>query len=301
MNKKTVIFVGVAAAVVAAVAFFVFVKPKTPSNDDVLHVTASASFWGDIAKQIGGGNVTVTSILDDPEADPHLYESGARDASNITKADLVIANGLGYDDFIDKVLSTAPNTGRSYLKVSDLLKSKSDANPHLWYDLSGALIVAGDIEARLSQLDPTHSASYKANLATFTEALQPLFDRIGTIKALHSNAAVAYTERVPEYMLVAAGLRIVSPTGFAAAIEEGNEPGPADQAAMRDLITQKQISAFLYNSQAESPVTQSMRELAQQNNIPVVAVSETAPDGKNYQDWQLAQLDALLAALNNKQ
>ena len=301
MDKKFFIFVGAIAAVIIAVAIFVFIKPNSPDDNRTLQVTASAGFWGNIAKQIGGDHVTVTSILDDPEADPHLYESGARDASDITKADLVIANGLGYDDFIDKVLGTAPDPSRSYLKISDLLKKNLDANPHIWYDIPNAIIVAGDIEARLSQLDPAHSADYKANLTTFTDALQPLFDRIGTIKAQHADAPVAYTERVPEYLLVAAGLKIVSPAGFAAAIEEGNEPGPADQAAMRDLITKKQIRVFLYNSQAESPVTQSMRELAQQNNIPVVAVSETAPDGKNFQDWQLAQLDALLGALNNKQ
>jgi zinc/manganese transport system substrate-binding protein len=300
MNKKILLlFLLVMTGAAMIVAIFMLLPSRKETSSSTLRITASAGFWGDIAGQIGGENVTVTSILDDPEADPHLYESGARDASDITKADVVITNGLGYDDFVDKILSTAPNDKRVFIKISDVLKKEANANPHIWYDIPSVPLVAAEIEARLSQKDPAHSATYKANLTTFIDALQPLLDRIGSIRAAHSGAAVAYTERVPEYMLQAAGLRIVSPESFASAIEEGNEPGPADQAAMRALIINKQVRVLLYNAQAESPVTQSLRELAAQNGVPVVAVTETAPTGKNFQAWQLSQLDALLAALNN--
>lgn len=298
MNKKTLSFVALGAGIFAIiVALFVIFKPNL-MDDGKLSVTASSGVWGGIAKQIGGDHVTVTSILDDPAADPHLYESGAKDASSITRADVVIANGLGYDDFMDKVLETAPNSDRAFIKVSDVLKSEANTNPHLWYDLQNIQQVAGAFEAAMSQKDPTHAAEYKKNLSVFVDSLQPLFIVLDSIRAEHPGAVVAETERVAGYMLDAANLRVASPEGFASAIEEGNEPSPSDQTAMRELITGKKIAALIYNSQAESEATRSIRTLADQNDIPVVAVNETAPKDMRYQEWQLGILESLLRALN---
>lgn len=300
MNKKPLIFaLAIMTGVAAVVALAIFFKPSTQMADARLAITASADFWGDIATQIGGDRVQVTSILDDPEADPHLYESGAKDASVITSADIVIANGLGYDDFMDKVVAASPTTNRTYIKVADVLGMAADANPHIWYDLPRTAQVATAFADALAQKDPAGSATYKANLARFTASLQPLLDTLAAIKTAHDGAAIAYTERVPEYLVAAAGLRVVSPASFAAAIEEGNEPSPADQTAMRDLITGKKIRALLYNPQAESEVTQEIQDAAGANAIPEVAITETAPAGKNFQAWQQAQLDALRAALDN--
>lgn len=298
MNKKTLSFVALTAGIFASiVALFVIFAPQL-ANDGKLRVTASSGVWGGIAKQIGGDHVTVTSILDDPAADPHLYESGAKDASSITRADIVIVNGLGYDDFMDKVLETTPNSNRAYVKVSDVLKSEANTNPHLWYDLQNIQQVAGAFEAAMSQKDPENAANYKKNLSIFVDSLQPLHVVLDAIRTEHKGAAVAETERVAGYMLDAANLRVASPEGFASAIEEGNEPSPSDQTAMRDLITGKKIAALIYNGQAESEATRSIRTLAEQNAIPVVGVSETPPKDMRYQEWQLGILESLLRALN---
>lgn len=298
MNKKTLTFIALAVGIFAIiVALFAIFKPDLASNGK-LNVTASSGVWGGIAKQIGGDHVNVTSILDDPSADPHLYESGAKDASSITRADVVIANGLGYDDFMDKVLKTSQNSNRTYIKVSDVLKAEANTNPHLWYDIQNIQQVAGAFEAAMSEKDPEHSAEYKKNLSIFVDSLQPLIMMLDSIRAEHSGATVAETERVAGYLLDAANLRTASPEGFAAAIEEGNEPSPSDQAAMRELITGKKIKALIYNGQAESEVTQNIRTLAEQNGVPVVGVSETPPKDMRYQEWQLGMLESLLRALN---
>lgn len=300
MNKRMLLFtLLVVVAVGAVVGIALLLKPGTLQANG-LRVTASAGFWGNIAAQIGGDHVQVTSILDDPEADPHLYETGARDASAITKADAVIANGLGYDDFIDNVLKSAPNTERAFLRVADVLEAKQGDNPHLWYDVTRISGVAEAIADIFSQKDPAHAASYAANLQSLIAALQPLQDRVATIHAAHKGVPIAYTERVPEYLLLRAGLSVRTPPGFATAIEEGIEPSPSDYTAMRNLITKKQIRVLVYNPQAESQSTQQLRDLAIAQGVPVVDMTETAPAGKNFQDWHVSQLDALLGALNNK-
>ncbi len=227
-----------------------------------------------------------------------MYESGAKDASAITSAQVVIVNGLGYDDFIDKILATSPNPSRTVIKAADIGKTDANDNPHIWYDLPRVLVIAGDIEAALSKQDPAGQTTYKQNLQVFLDSIIPTLDQINAIGAQYPGAAVAYTERVPEYLLAQAGLKVVSPASFAAAIEAGNEPSPADQAAMMALITHKQIRALIYNAQAESPATKALREAAEANNIPVVAVTETLPSAyQTYQAWQQAQIDALAKAL----
>jgi zinc/manganese transport system substrate-binding protein len=299
MNKKTLSFIALAAGIFAIiVALFVIFAPNL-TDDGKLRVTASSGVWGGIAKQIGGDHVNVTSILDDPTADPHLYESGAKDASSITRADVVIANGLGYDDFMDKVLETAPNSDRAFVKVSDVLKVEANTNPHLWYDIQNIQQVAGAFEAAMSSKDPTNAGEYKKNLSIFVDSLQPLIVQIDAIRAQHPGAAIAETERVAGYLLDAINLRVVSPESFATAIEEGTEPSPSDQTAMRDLITHKKIEALVYNDQAESEATRTLRALAEENGVPVVSVSETPAKDTRYQEWQQGILESLMRALNS--
>jgi len=300
MNKKSLYrIVGACLAfLVMVLAIFIFLKPDL-RMDGKIRVTASAAVWGDIAKQIGGEYVKVTSVLDDPEADPHLFEQGAKSTSQITNADVVITNGLGYDDFMDKALATKPNPNRAYIKISNVLSVPDNSNPHLWYDIPQMHLVAAEIAAKLSQKDPAHQTDYEKRLAVFVDSLQPLITRLDNIRSNHPQAAVAYTERVAGYLVNDANLKVVSPEGFATAIEEGTEPSPNDQTAMRDLITKKQIKVLLYNEQAESQVTQQLRDFASQNKIPVVAMGETPTNTMRYQEWQLGHLESLMRALNN--
>ena len=185
------------------------------------------------------------------------------------------------------------------LSIAEVLHtSGADANPHLWYDVPRIPEVAQAIVARLSAVDPADRATFDANLTSFDASLQPIRKVIDDIKMKHPHAPVAYTERVPEYLLAAAGLDAKTPAGFAGAIEEGNEPSAHDTQAMNDLMTGHGIKVLLYNSQATSRVTENVRDLAGRNGIPVVGVTETLPkNAPDYQTWQLHQLQALLAAL----
>lgn len=273
-------------------------SPGAVGADKVVNVVAAENFYGDIAAQLGGDRVHVTSIINDPESDPHLYESDARDAAGVADARVVIENGLGYDDFVDKLLG-ATKGSRTVLKVADVLSVTGDnANPHLWYDVPRIPDVARAIVDAFTAADPGGADAYQRNLAAFNASLRPLMAAIGEIKAKYPGAAVAYTERVPEYLLDAAGLDVRTPPGFAAAIEEGNEPSAGDTATMNALMTGRAVKVLMYNGQATSPVTAAVRDLAEKNRIPVVPVTETIPNkGEHYQDWQLGQVRALLGAL----
>jgi zinc/manganese transport system substrate-binding protein len=264
-----------------------------------LTVVASSNVWGDITKQVGGDRVNVTSILSDPNADPHQYESDAQTAAALSKAQLVIENGLGYDDFMDKLLAASPNPKRSMINAADAMKiSGEEANPHIWYDIAKIPDVASAIATQLGALDPANAAVFTANAKTFANSLAPINAAIEVIKTKYPGAPVGYTERVPGYLVQAAGLTLATPESFAQSIEDGNDPSVADNAAMEAALTGRKVKVLLYNGQVTSPATDDVKQLAQKSGIPVVGVTETLPpSAKNFQEWQLRQINEITAAL----
>lgn len=288
----------VAAGFVALLALGLRAAPQALTSDK-LRVVAAENFWGDIAAQIAGPQATVTSIMSDPNADPHLYESSATDAGKVASADIVITNGAGYDEFMDKLLAGSKSSGRTVLTAAEIIGATGDGvNPHIWYSTAKVPEVASQIAATLSVKDPAHAADYSRNLEKFIRALDPVNDTIAHIEREYPGAPVAYTEPVAAYLLEAAGLTNRTPEGFAAAVEAGSDPSPADIAAMTSLIANRQIRVFLYNSQAASPVTERLKGAAAAAGVPVVAVTETLPPGLSYQAWQSRQAQAILEALN---
>jgi len=289
---------GIIVLALACTGIVLLARPHSiqPANGK-LQIVAGENFWGDIAGQIGGAHVQATSIITDPNADPHLYESNAQNASAVAQADIVIVNGLGYDDFMTKLLGNATSSNRVVLSAAQLMHAPDGANPHLWYDIPHISTVAAAIADTLESGDPKNTANYQRNVAAFDQSLLGLENTLAHIHQKYAGAPVAYTEPVPAYLLAAAGLDNKTPEGFAKSIADGNDPSPADTQAMNALITNSQIKVLLYNAQATSPVTEAVKSLARQHGIPVVGVTETMPAGSSYQTWQQSQLQQLLQAL----
>jgi zinc/manganese transport system substrate-binding protein len=261
-------------------------------------VVAAENVYGDIAQQIGGAHVHVTSILSDPRADPHLFEPGSSNGLAVATAQVVIQNGLGYDAFMTRLENAAPNAQRSVLTIADVLGvSGRDANPHLWYDVPALGRIARAIAATLERADPAHRTAYRAGLTRFEASLGPLRREVAHIRASFGGSNVAYTEPVPGYLIDAAGLKNLAPASFTRAIEEGTEPPPEAVAAMNALMTGRRVKVLLYNSQAVSPITSRMRTEAARAHVPIVGVTETLPPQRSFQQWQLAQARQLAAAL----
>jgi zinc/manganese transport system substrate-binding protein len=263
-----------------------------------LDVVAAENVYGNIAEQIGGPHVSVTSILTSPDADPHLFEPGTSSGLAVSKAKVALQNGVGYDAFMTKLEDAAPSKGRSVVTMADVLGVHGkDANPHLWYDVPRLDRIAGAITTAFARADPPHAAAYRAGLSRFERSLAPLRQEVATIRDRFRGAPVAYTEPVPGYLVAAAGLRNLAPDSFTRLIEEGTEPSASAVAAMDALVSQHRIRVLLYNSQAVSPITARLRDAARQAGIPVVPVTETLPPGLTFQQWQLRQARAIAAAL----
>ena len=263
-----------------------------------LQVVASTNVYGDIARQVGGPAVRVTSILSDPNADPHLFEAGTANGLAVAHAKVVIANGAGYDAFLDKLEEATATSGRTELSIADVLGVHgSEANPHFWYDVPALGRIAAAISAAFTRADPKHATAYSEGRARFVASLAPLRRAIAAIRARHAGEAVASTEPVPDYLVAAAGLRELAPPAFTRAIEDGIEPTPDAFAAMLALVRERRVRVLLFNKQAVSPITARVRSAARAAGIPVIGVTETLPAGKTFQGWQLGQVHELAAAL----
>lgn len=266
-------------------------------GDGRVRVVAGANMWGDIAAQIGGDKVSVTSIVSDPGTDPHEYESDVKDAAAIAKARVVIQNGLSYDDFVKRLVDAGHRGDLALINVAKLVGAADDANPHLWYRPEYVQAAARAIETELAKADPADAQTFEANLQTFLTGYRPVLDTIAAIKAHYAGTAVAYTERVAGYLVQAAGLRLGVPESFARALEEGNDPSPADGEAFTRAVENHGVKVLLYNGQVTNSVTAELRRQAQSSGVPVVSVTEMLPSGKTFQAWQAEQTAALLAAL----
>jgi zinc/manganese transport system substrate-binding protein len=267
------------------------------ASDGKIGAVAGENFYGELVSRIGGDLVSVTSILNDPNIDPHTYESSTRNAMAVADATLVVENGLGYDAFLDHLLGASPRSDRKVVNVQALLGLSDGSNPHLWYDPTTMPKVARAVADALEQLRPASKATIETNLASYLDSFGPLTAKIADVKARHPGTPVAYTESVPAYLLAALGFVVLTPAGFARSIENGTDPAPSDVAAQSDLLSGRKVDVLLYNSQATSPVTESIKALASRSGVPVVGVSETMPANVSFVDWQVAQLDAIAAAL----
>jgi len=307
------------------------------ATDDSVQIVASTNVYGSIAEAIGGDKVTVTSLITSAAQDPHSYEASAQDQLALSKADLVIENGGGYDPFIDTLLEAAQSDAvvLNASEASGLLEGDDHAhaddehaeeesdtetgegddhaqeieegheghdhiegfNEHVWYSLHGIGHVAEELSHELAEIDPDNAAEYAANYEAFAAEIDTL-ER--TAEALHTETeghGVAITEPVPLYLLEAAGFSNVTPDAFSEAIEEGTDVAPATLRDTLALFSSNTVSLLAYNSQTASTETEQVREAAEAAGVPVVEFTETLPDGADYVSWMTDNLSAISAAL----
>ncbi|AEA61904.1 metal ABC transporter solute-binding protein [Burkholderia gladioli] len=284
---------GCAALSVAGLAGF---AGPAAAQTAKLQVVAAENFYGDVIKQIGGANVSVTSILSNPDQDPHLFEASSKTARALQHANLVVYNGADYDPWMGKLLAASKNATRKTIVVADLVGKKPGDNPHLWYDPATMPAAALAISAALGAADPSHKADYDANLAGFLASLKPIDAKVAALRAQYKGVPVTATEPVFGYMSDAIGLEMRN-LRFQLATMNDTEASATDIAAFENDLRKRQVKVLIYNSQAEEPMTKRMLKIAKDASVPTVSVTETQPAGKTFQQWMLAQLDALGAAL----
>ena len=263
-------------------------------------VVAAENFYGDVVKQIGGNNVDVTSILSNPDQDPHLFEASPKTARALQNARVVVYNGADYDPWMTKLLGATGGgksaNSRTTIVAADLVGKKAGDNPHLWYDPKTMPAVARAVSAALGTADPAHKSVYDANLATFLASLQPVDAKVAALRARYQGQPVTATEPVFGYMSDAIGLDMRN-LRFQLATMNDTEASASDIAAFERDLRERRVRVLIYNSQATEALTRRMLALAKQSKVPSVSVTETEPAGVNFQQWMLAQLDSLDKAL----
>jgi zinc/manganese transport system substrate-binding protein len=258
--------------------------------------------YADVISQIGGNYANVQAIVTDPNTDPHTFEATPKVAQEIAAAELIVENGVGYDSWVDKIMSAAPRPNRKVINVQHLLGLPDDtANPHLWYDPKTMPAVAKAIADDLSALRPAQAAYFRANTNHFVASLEPWNAAIASFKAQYDKTPVAVTEPVADYLLQAMGLDIRTPWRLQAAVMNGTDPSPQDVTTENELLSGNKVKVLVYNLQATDTLTKSFLDLSKKAGIPVVGVYETMPTpGYTYQTWMLAEVNALQRAVAEK-
>jgi zinc/manganese transport system substrate-binding protein len=274
-------------------------RTSATASSRVLQVVAAENFWGSIAGQLGGRQVHLTTIITSPAADPHDYEPTAADGRAIATADLLVVNGIGYDEWASKLAAANPSPTRTDLTVGSLLDVPDGGNPHRWYNPDDVRRVAATLVADYSRLDPADSAYFRAQLANFsTTALAAYDHELSAIRTTYAGTPVGASESIFAMLAPALGLDLVTPPGFLKAVSEGTEPTAADKRTIDAQLTDHAMKVYVYNSQNATPDVRNQIAAARAQGIPVTTITETlTPPTASWEQWQTAQLERLQAAL----
>lgn len=296
-NATRVVFA--CAVFSSALCLIATTNASATAKSKVIIAVGAENEYANVLSQIGGKYVKVSSILDDPNTDPHTYEASASVAEAIGRAQLIVQNGVGYDGFMNRIEAASPNPKRKIVVAQNVLGLPSDTpNPHLWYSPKTMPAVAGAIAKDLEKLDPSHSAYFQKNLASFKTSLQPWLLAIAAFKSKYAGTPVAVTEPVADYLLKAMGAKILTPFVFQADIMNGVDPAPEDISLVEGFLTTHRAKVFCYNQQVVDSLTLTIKQTALSAKVPVVGVYETMPTpGYDYQTWMLAEVKAIEAAI----
>jgi zinc/manganese transport system substrate-binding protein len=291
-RRLTTLTAAAVAAVVVVIPLTACTAPDDPTTDGTLRIVASTNVYGDLSATIAGPDAIVTSIIDDPSADPHGFEANPRVQLELAEADLVIANGGGYDDFVDEMLEASGNTTAIVLHAVDFAGTDPTAdgfNEHVWYLYSAMMNLAGEIGVALDGI--AEDSTRAGRVATLQDDILDLQERAANLSIEHAGEGFIVTEPVPQYLLGAAGLVNLTPRVFTEAIEDDTDVAPALLQQVLNSIPE--ASVVVVNGQTGGPQTDAVIDMAGENGVPWFAVTETLPDGLDYVAWQ-SRLIALL-------
>lgn len=270
------------------------------AEGDRVTVVTSTNVYGAIASTVGADQVDVTAFVSSPSQDPHSFEANTRNIVTVAEAEIVIENGGGYDDFMDQLLASASGdpTVLNAVDLSGLTATAGDElNEHVWYDLPTMQRVATALAEALSEVAPEHAETFTRNARRLSADLQDLIDREAQLKKTLDGSTVGITEPVPGYMIEALGLVNLTPDAFSEAVEEGEDVSVSVLDETLSLYTDHRVDALVYNEQTTGAITEQVKQAADDAGIPIVAITETLPEGETYLMWMKDNLHRLREAL----
>lgn len=288
-----------ATALIATAGLTACSTSLAAADSGAIRVAASINVWGSVLAQLGGTHVRETSIITNPNTDPHDYEPTTADARTVTDARLFVENGAGYDSWAAKSLAASSDSSRKVIDVCALVHVPDGGNPHRWYSPADVEAAANAIAADLSKLDPADAGYFEQRRTAFlTSGLAQYHRLISEIKTKYAGTPVGASESIFAPLSAALGLRLLTPPSFLKAISEGADPSPRDKATIDAQLAHRRIKVYVYNSQNATPDVAAQVKAARAAGIPVTAITETvSPAGASFQQWQSAQLESLARAL----
>lgn len=293
----------------------------TDADTSSLNVVTTTNVYGQIARAIGGDSVKVTEVITSAAQDPHSYEPTTRDKLTVSEASVVVANGGGYDQFMDSLVQSLPSEqaggvelihavdnspiaqeheGESVEEHADHADEEAHEhaayNEHIWYDLDSMSALADELAKDFGDADSAHKDQYLANAKTFNEGIKKLQTQLQNAK-LEGKTFIG-TEPVPFHLLEDAGMTNSTPAGLSEAIEEGEGIAPMTLKKAQDQLKGAEVSILAYNVQTEGNETKALKKVAEEGKVPVVDFAETIQDDSNYLDWMNSNISNLASAIN---
>lgn len=258
-----------------------------------IKIVAAENFYGEVARAVGGNHVQVTSVIKGSKTDPHDFQPTPETAKQISGAQVVIYNGIGYDNWMNQLLSSTSNGGKkTVIRVgNDVAGKKNGDNEHVWYSPQTMPRLASTLANDLAKMDPKHAEDYRKHAATYKKLLKPFLDQVDQLKQ-SGPKKVEVTEPVFNYMLAALNDKLIN-KNFPLAIEKGTDPAPADFAQMEKALKHHKVAFLVENIQAESPTVNQLVRFAKENHVPIVRVTETMPKGETYRAWMMGELQQI--------
>jgi zinc/manganese transport system substrate-binding protein len=307
VKQTTAVVAAAAIVLVVGGGLYAGLYLNTPASScstsgGAIQVVAAENFWGSLVSQIGGTHVNVTSVVSDPNTDPHEYESNTANARLISDACFVIVNGAGYDTWALNLIAAANTAHQTVLNVQEVIGQSLDANPHFWYSPYYVNATVRAMYNDLVKIDPANSGYYRQQYANLNSSLWDSYmHQEEIIKQMFNGSPVASTESIFVYMANATGLNIITPPEFMKAVAEGNDPSAQDVAAFENQLDggNATVRVLVYNVQTVTPLTQSLLAVAAKNEIPYIRISETIqPPNFTFQAWMQGEVGQLQNALN---
>lgn len=228
---------------------------------DKLQVVASITVLADIAKQVGGDNVEVRSLVG-PNGDAHVYEPTPQDAQAVTKAGLVVVNGLQLEGWMDRLVAASGTKATVVVATEGVPTRKMEedgqeiTDPHAWNSAANGAIYAANIAKALAAADPAHAAAYQANGAKYEAELKALdsWARSEVATIPQAKRKVITSHDAFGYLGAAYGIEFHAPVGFSTE----SEASAGDIAKLIDQIKQEHIKAVFIENATDPRLVQQV-------------------------------------------
>ncbi|MCT0164532.1 metal ABC transporter substrate-binding protein [Lactobacillus helveticus] len=288
-NKKTFVFSSLLIVVLLFCLSACSTKKDENTRKHQVDIVTSTNIYANIAKNIVGKHGKVEPVINNGDTDPHDFEPTTGSAKKVANANIVIANGLGYDSWMTNLANA---NDIHVTKVGEqLMGLKQGDNPHIWYNLDMPQKYVAYLVKKASQIDPKHAPYFKNNAKMYLNkinTIKKLADKIDGQKA----KPVYVSEPVFDYALERCHFKIGN-HAFEEAVENETDPNAKVVHKMQMDIKQRKIAFFVNNIQASSGTVNNMVNLAERSDVPVLDVRETMPNGVSYYHWMKSNYQKL--------